>query len=344
MTENSMPRVAIIADTSLQRGALQQALVNNGYQVVLNNSPSRLDEAALASSEVDLWLVDLALSEDSPLVDRLLQQTDAPVLYGEGQAPERQSEQYPLWEKRFFGKLKQLIGDSTSSVVESLEALYNDTDRVAALPLPAELEGTVLAAGTPAEQVWLLAGSLGAPQAVKAFIDALPTGLPVGFVYAQHINDGQEGSLAQAVGCHTDWTVRVAQEGEPVRCGEVVIAPVTRELSLGEGGAIRLAAHGWQEPYSPSIDQMVLNLVQRYTARSGVVLFSGTGSDGSSALGYARRHQAEVWAQRSESCECPSLPDSARATGHVTFSAEPRELAQAFIMRLVEQRNLAEGA
>ena len=72
----------MIADTSLQRHVLQQALSGNGYQVVLNSDPARLDEEALAACEPDLWLVDLAQSEDSPLVDNLLERSNAPVLFG----------------------------------------------------------------------------------------------------------------------------------------------------------------------------------------------------------------------------------------------------------------------
>jgi len=71
MTDKSSARIAVIADTSLQRHVLQQALAGGGYQVVLNSDPARLDEEALAACETDLWLVDLAQSEDSPLVDSL---------------------------------------------------------------------------------------------------------------------------------------------------------------------------------------------------------------------------------------------------------------------------------
>ena len=95
MTDKTSARIAVIADTSLQRHVLQQALAGGGYQVVLNSDPARLDEQALAACDTDLWLVDLAQSEDSPLVDSLLENASAPVLFGEGHAPERHSENYP---------------------------------------------------------------------------------------------------------------------------------------------------------------------------------------------------------------------------------------------------------
>ena len=179
MNESFSGRVAVIADTLTQRQALQQALLLNGYQVVLCAAPEQLDEQRLEACAADLWLVDLAQSEDSPLVDNLLEKASAPVLFGEGHAPERHSENYPRWERRLFGKLKRLVGDPAQAVGPSLEALLNEAQRTTRLGLPQELAATPLVAGEPAKQVWLLAASLGGPAAVKAFLDALPGGLLV---------------------------------------------------------------------------------------------------------------------------------------------------------------------
>ena len=337
MADRTAARIAVIADTSLQRHVLQQALSGSGYQVVLNSDPARLDEAALADCETDLWLVDLAQSEDSPLVDNLLEKASAPVLFGEGHAPERHSENYPRWERRLFGKLKRLVGDPAQAVGPSLEALLAEAQRPSRLELPAALAGTPLVAGEPARQVWLLAASLGGPAAVKEFLDALPGGLPIGFIYAQHIDAAFETALPQAVGRHSQWHVNPARHGDAVRCGEVVVAPIAHELGFAEDGSMQVADRGWQEPYSPSIDQMMLNLAQQYGAHCGVIAFSGMGSDGSAAAAYVRRQGGVIWTQKADSCACPSMPDSLREGGYSALSGDPRELAAALVNHLAEQ-------
>jgi chemosensory pili system protein ChpB (putative protein-glutamate methylesterase) len=337
MSEKSAARIAIIADTSLQRHVLQQALAGSGYQVVLNSDPARLDEEALSACEADLWLVDLAQSEDSPLVDSLLERTSAPVLFGEGHAPERHSENYPRWERRLFGKLKKLVGDPSQAIGPSLQALLAEAQRPTRLELPAVLAATPLVAGEPARQVWLLAASLGGPAAVKAFLDALPGGLPVGFIYAQHIDASFEAALPQAVGRHSQWHVNPARHGDLVRCGEVVVAPINHELGFSDDGCMQLAARGWPEPYSPSIDQMMLNLAQCFSGLCGVIAFSGMGSDGSAAAAYVRRQGGAIWTQRADSCVSSSMPDSLREGGYSSFSADPRELAEALVNHLAEQ-------
>ena len=337
MTERSAARIAVIADTSLQRHVLQQALTGSGYQVVLNSDPARLDEEALSACETDLWLVDLAQSEDSPLVDSLLERTSAPVLFGEGHAPERHSEHYPRWERRLFGKLKKLVGDPSQAVGPSLQALLAEAQRPSRLDLPQVLADTPLVAGEPARQVWLLAASLGGPEAVKAFLDALPGGLPVGFVYAQHIDASFEAALPQAVGRHSQWHVNPARQGDPVRCGEVVVAPISCELGFTDEGQMRIAERAWPEPYSPSIDQMMLNLAQHFGGSCGVIAFSGMGSDGSAAAAYVKRQGGAIWTQRADSCACSSMPDSLREGGYSSLSGDPRELAAALVNHLAEQ-------
>ena len=336
MSEKTAGRIAVIADTSLQRHVLQQALLSNGYEVVLNTDPARLELENLQDCETDLWLVDLAQMEDSPLVDQLIERVSVPVLFGEGHAPERHSENYPRWERRLFGKLKRLVGDPARAVGPSLDALLQEAQRPNRVELPKILADTPLKSGV-ADQVWLLAASLGGPSAVKAFLDALPGGLPIGFVYAQHIDAGFESMLPQAVGRHSQWHVNAARDADAVRYGEVVVAPIGNELGFSDDGLMQMTSRSWPEPYSPSIDQMMLNLGRQYGSRCGVIAFSGMGSDGSAAAAYMIRQGGVIWTQRAESCACPSMPDSLREAGYSSYSGDPRELATALINHLAEQ-------
>ncbi|MGK9066833.1 chemotaxis protein CheB [Stutzerimonas chloritidismutans] len=335
MSEVVAARIGVIADTSLQRHVLQQALTANGYQVVLNNDPARLQEDDLAAIEADLWLVDLAQTEESPLVNSLLERDACPVLFGEGRAPERHSEHYPRWERRLFGKLKRLVGDPSCAVGPRLDVLRNDEQRPSSLELPAVLASHQQPAGAPAREIWLLAASLGGPEAVKAFLDVLPAGLPVGFVYAQHIEASFQTALSQAVGRHSQWQVGQCRDKDLIRCGEVVIAPIAQEMSFDKDGSMQLTGRAWPEPYSPSIDQMMLNLAQQFGRRCGVIAFSGMGSDGNAAAAYVLRQGGRVWTQRAETCVCSSMPDSLREGGYSSLSGDPRELAQALVNHLV---------
>ncbi len=185
----------------------------------------------------------------------------------------------------------------------------------------------------------MLAASLGGPAAVKAFLDALPGGLPVGFLYAQHIGDGFAANLLRAVGRHSQWHIQGVRPGEPVRCGEVVVVPTQQELTFRANGALDIVERAWPEPHTPSISQMMLNLAQHFGARCGVIVFSGMGNDGTASAPYVRRRGGTLWTQSASTCIAPSMPESLRESGLATLTADPRGLAEALVARLAEQQS-----
>src|SRR5690554_6556245 len=112
MTSRAVIRIAVVSDTSLQRHILQQFLLKQGYQVVLNSDPQHLNLDVLQACETDLWLYGTASSNDDEddciVLDYFLGETRAPVLFGEGSAPERSSADYPRWERSLLKKITHL--------------------------------------------------------------------------------------------------------------------------------------------------------------------------------------------------------------------------------------------
>lgn len=343
-----LPRIALIADTDQQRQILQTTLQANGYQVVLGSHPAHLDEAALLECAADLWLLDLKEPEGWPDLDDMLERLDMPLLYGEGLAPEPGSLKFFAWERGLVGKLRKMLPNPVAAIDSELQQLSRETLRPTRLELQPELAALPLRVGVGAERVWLLAGGLGAPTAVREFLDALPGGLPLGLLYAQHYDARLAGtpfevSLAAAVGRHSQWSVGPVREGDQLRNGEVVLVPAELEFSLAADSVMQLADQAWVGPFSPSIERLLLDLASRFGARFGVIVFSGLGSDGSAASAYVQRHKGQIWTQSSASCQHDSLPESMRRYAApddaTTFSGDPRELAAALVKHLVDELN-----
>lgn len=334
-------RVAVVADTSLQRYILQQFLLKKGYRVVLNSDPQSLDFDALQACQTDLWLYDSLCSteQDCIALDYFLNEPSAPVLFGEGCAPERSSEDYPRWERSLLKKILRSTEhlDVVQTISDSSPIKPTHTVSAVRIELPQYFAQQLCLPAQPAQQVWLLAASTGGPQAVKAFLDVLPKGLPLGFIYAQHIDPSFENNLPQAVGRHSQWPVRLFSEHPCVQQGEVVIAPVQYELSFADTGCMQVSDTLWRGPYSPSIEQMMGNLAQHYGQNCGVIIFSGMGSDGSVAAEYVQQQGAQVWTQNAESCACSSMPDSVRDAGYSSLSATPEGLAHALVQHVLKQ-------
>lgn len=336
MTDLPAIRIAVVADSTLQRHILQTFLLKTGYQVVLNSAPQQLLREQLEACETDLWLYDAATEHDCIALEYFLTAPSAPVLFGEGAAPQRHSEDYLRWERSLLKKITDLTEHLTAE--QHLQnALARQAQSAQRIAVPQRWRNQPSAATQAATQVWLLAASMGGPAAVKNFLDCLPQGLPVGFLYAQHIDASFEGNLPQAVGRHSDWPVRLWHEHPRVREGEVVVVPIQHVLSFAGNGSMQGSEQPWEGPYSPSIEQMMSNLAQHYGKNCGVIVFSGMGSDGSRAAAYVQQQGAPVWTQNAESCACSSMPDSVREAGHSTLSAAPEALAHALVQYLLGQ-------
>ena len=61
-------RIAILADTSLQRHILQRALAGSGYQVVFNQDPAGMAPDELQDCAADLWLVEIENRAGDPRI------------------------------------------------------------------------------------------------------------------------------------------------------------------------------------------------------------------------------------------------------------------------------------
>jgi chemosensory pili system protein ChpB (putative protein-glutamate methylesterase) len=327
------PRIGVVSDSNLQRLALAQTVKGHGYELGLNTSPDRLDEATLLTAAMDVWLVDMQ-DEDEVFLDRLLDNSAAPILFGLEIAPAQGSRSYPRWERRVFVKLKETVGEPVQE--EHLEVLEQVEAVVAARPLELPPE---CATRNPDELdlVCVLAASLGGPAAVKEFLDCLPKGLPVAFVLAQHIDERMQDTLAHVLVRHNHLPCKVAAEGDRLRHGEILMAPVSSEIDFGAQGEVLVRAIKWDGPYAPSIDQTIANVTRRFGSRSAALIFSGMGGDGSISGSLMQEAGGFLWAQTAASCACASQPDSMRATGVVTFNGTPIELA-AHLVEHIRQR------
>ena len=340
MTHGTIMKLAVVAEDSLQQHRLRSAMEDFGCEVVCL-SPELIREKGL-DQQVSAWLVDLR--EDDSLLDAFFE-IEQPVLLGFEAAPSKQHSDYPKWEKRLYGKLKQLLGTDLIHVknAASLNLIAKNITASPSLTLP---QNVPVNRGAKAKYVWTLGSSLGGPEAVKEFLDALPEGLPVAFIYGQHIDAQSVPVLARVLARHSHFKLMMATDGMSLHNGEVMIVPADKEVEI-IAGSVRICSHEWPGPYGPSVDQLILN-VQRAYQNSGVIIFSGMGNDGAVALQSLskknKEQPLEIWAQSAASCASAAMPDASRETGAVNYTGTPRELAQHLVSYIQQQENKIQHA
>ena len=184
------------------------------------------------------------------------------------------------------------------------------------------------------QRVWVLGASIGGPEAMREFLGALPRNYPALFLLAQHLGAEFVDMMARQLGKATVLPVRVPGHGERASHGEVLIVPVNQRLLVGPDGVVVLERLTEELPYSPSIDQVLEDVAERYGDAAGAIIFSGVSDDAVRGCRALAAKGGRVYAQSADSAVVSSMIDAVTEAGLVGFTGSPKELAA----RLLEER------
>jgi chemosensory pili system protein ChpB (putative protein-glutamate methylesterase) len=334
-------RVGIIASTPLAQHQLERVIADAGYEVAVNTSPERLNKLFLANETIRLWVVELAdEGQWNELLQEILELTQVPILFGDGQLPGKNDEDYPRWRKRMQTKMHAfapVVEAAVSAPKFDLDILVRGVKKPR-LELPESLKNLP---GPALGPIWVLCASLGGPQAVKDFLDRLPLQIPATFLYGQHIDAGCLAALVQSVGRHAAVTMTYAEHGLPLVNGQVAVVPVDHEIQFVDHSAVLWQGREWSGPYGPSHDQLLKNVAEHFGRQCNAIIFSGMGSDGTLGSALVKEMGGTVWSQSTESCVQSSMPDAADQAGSVDWRGSPAQLAEKLIVWLAQQHTQA---
>jgi len=359
-------RVAILASSDKTQQLLSELLESAGLEIVARDLPSDNFLSLLDTASPDVLLVDLSEENGSEtdIIDTLLDYDKLPILFNDSSPASGGAN--ALWAKKLARKLGNLVSthapdtstdyssepavdtelqleilDETSLPVDNHEPVNTETvvlditeqDEVSAPLSDTELstkpiaEKPVVKPEGAAVNFWVLGASLGGPQAVRQFLAAIKPDLPVAFILAQHIGANHISLLAEQLDRVTPFKVLSGRSGYLLRHHEVVLAPSDKSISITEDGYLSLGPAPEKAIYSPSVDDAMTAVAKRYGSMAGTIVFSGMGDDGARGCESIAEHGGVVWAQDVASCVISSMPDQARKTNTVTYSANPRMLA-----------------
>ena len=313
-------RVAVLATSEQHTNKLSSLLEEAGLIVVVHETPGKDFLNKLKDQRADVLLVDMSTEPDSQIeiIDTLLEQDSLPIFFNDS-GPEG-SNTNPLWAKKLARKLDDIARKHPAPALQEK-------------PVAAELDQsdiideTSVTDSASALNVWVLGASLGGPQAVRQFLSAVKQDLPVAFILAQHIGANHINLLAEQLDRISPFKVTTAKNGQIIRHHEVILAPADKQLHITTDGYIALSPAAPDAIYSPCINNVITTVAQQYGKKAGAIIFSGMGDDGALGCTDMAKSGGIVWAQDVDSCVISSMPDQARKTNTVTFSAEPQALA-----------------
>jgi len=166
----------------------------------------------------------------------------------------------------------------------------------------------------PGAKVLAVGASTGGPKAVMSILKSLPAELPVGVLLVQHIGASFTSGFVEWLNRDTALLVKVAEEGEKVEPGKVLVAPGEVHMEV-EKERIRFSDGPMVHNCRPSVDVMFKSVARDYGPQAMAVLLTGMGRDGAEGLLAIKRRSGATLVQDEKSSVIFGMPKAAVELG-----------------------------
>jgi two-component system chemotaxis response regulator CheB len=160
----------------------------------------------------------------------------------------------------------------------------------------------------------VIGASTGGPRVVNQVLAGLPADFPGAVLVVQHIAAGFSAGMAEWLAHASKLPVVLASEGQPIRPGQVIVAPDQRDLLITSDCNVHLS----ENPLliqRPSIDISMQAAAEVFGARALGVLLTGMGRDGAYGMLTIKRAGGSTIAQDEATCTIFGMPRAAIQLG-----------------------------
>jgi two-component system chemotaxis response regulator CheB len=135
----------------------------------------------------------------------------------------------------------------------------------------------------PGHDIIVLGTSAGGVEALSRLVAGLPAGLPAALFVVCHIHPGYPSRLPEILSRSGPLLATHAQDGEPIRPGQITVAPPDYHMILVPG-AVRLTRSARENHHRPAIDPLFRTAARAYGRRVVGVILTGSLGDGTAGL------------------------------------------------------------
>jgi two-component system response regulator WspF len=160
-----------------------------------------------------------------------------------------------------------------------------------------------------------LGASSGGPQALARILSALPASIPAALVVIQHIDPEFVEGLVDWLGEQTCLPVKLAEEGDRPRAGQVLVAGSQGNLMARVEGTLHYCNKPSPRLNRPSIDTLFESLAEHWPGPVVGGLLTGMGSDGALGLLALRQARHYTFAQDKHTSVIFGMPEAAIRLG-----------------------------
>lgn len=168
---------------------------------------------------------------------------------------------------------------------------------------------------TRRQRLIAIGASAGGPAALAILLAGLPKDFPAAIVIVQHVDERFAAGMADWLNRDSPLSVRVAQEGDRLIAGTVLLAGTNDHLTLRAEDRIGYTPEPRDYAYRPSIDVFFDSVNAQWSGEAVGVLLTGMGRDGAKGLKALRSKGHYTIAQDQATSAVYGMPKAAAALG-----------------------------
>jgi two-component system chemotaxis response regulator CheB len=343
-------RVLVVDDSAFMRKLLTKAIESDSGCKVIKTAKNGVEALKdIAKLKPDVVTMDIELPEIDGLacLGYIMEKFPTPVVMVTGFSEFMGEETIKALEygaTGFVRKPKGAISDNLGQIKEDLIFQIKLASQVDVRKLsPSNVERATEHVEKPAakstNKIVAIASSSGGPRALSRIIPQLPGDLSAAVLVVQHMPADFIYSLAKRLDSESPLKVKIAEKGELLQQGKVLVAPMSFHCSVesnrNTGERIKLIRPVDKENfYFAKADGPMISLAPIYGRNTVGVVLTGMGSDGTEGLRAIKEYGGYTIAEHESTAVVYGMPKSAIQAG-VVDKAVPLPLIADEIIKTV---------
>ena len=342
---NRKIRVLIVDDSPLIRSILAQMLKDANDIEVVGQAEDGMDGVRMAARLApDVITMDIRMPRMDGLdaIRQIMQKWPTPiVVVANGIHDDDYNISFKAIEAGALTVVEKPRGLTTNDYDTIQNQLLSAVQMVADLKVVARWPSAAMVPLTPQTlplslqnrliQVIAIAASTGGPGVLKQIFSQLPEDFAIPIVVVQHITTGFIHHMVSWLGSEVNIKVAVAQAGDRLEPGKVLIAPSEHHLIVTPAGLIGLEESPPIRGQRPSAERLFQSLAQSYRASTVGIVLTGMGDDGADGIEILGKTGAHIIAQNEQTSIVFGMPAQAIQRGVVDEVLSPDEIARTLI-------------
>ncbi len=171
----------------------------------------------------------------------------------------------------------------------------------------------------------LTGAAVGGSDAAAAFYAALPISTRLSFLHTQHLGGRDATALVANLASDCALPIKLAESGDVLRQGEVLVVPTAQQVRVHRDGRIELTPAA-DETGEPSIDDSFTTAAESFGRDTIAIVFSGRSVDAVAGAQAIHDRGGSVWVEAVDS-DLSDMVNGISAEHLANYSGTPQALA-----------------